>query len=1163
MSFGYRRPSEAPTTAGLDADEVATNQKAVPARWFIGDDWCPLTWLIPQPLNVEYIEQREKVGKSKQTTGHEVFADLAGLACVGLVHSITAIEVAKEIVWTGSIVRPTDTEDPSYWRATIVTNVGTFYIYWGRADQPVDSILLAPLGALDATQSHPAYRNQCIVIAKRASFGQSTSAPSIRVKLRRVPVPQIGTFAAENHAQGESLLAGALELLTDPIFGASIATKHFTAADWEALSTAVIAGAGRHSPSLTRSQPVRDVVREFFRLFDGWARIEGGKITPGFFPHDGTGLDDLPEISHHDIIGDPDIGAPSFSKAANKVVVTFRDRTQKHREDTEKHTARSNSRARQRVQPVTVSALSIIDRDQARSYAAELARGSAEGESKGSFTVRLPRAIKTNGDPLQAGDNFNLDWSPYELDQISRITRISHPYRGAPSIDYVAERGIYPLPYVPPVSLQPDLGAPLPTPIAHARILELTTELAGTPIGIQIAILAQRPPGEHEDAAAVKAKNVAGFNLHYSADDATFDPIGNASGWSVRANLVGAVANTAAATTITINIPADNLDTDRITPISAEDQADDQLLLIIGDEVLSVGDVTLNAGNHDLTDCLRARQGSIKAAGADDAEVWLIYRDELPRFAHKRFIEDTTRYFKPQPYSPGNVVDLADIDSITHAFRDRADELPVIALGAAPVSPVVGIGQNFTGSISDVNGDLTTYEITAARIVAAAIDSEITIRSAEFGPDDRALFNFKVPVAFPQAGTWRIIVRAHDERTGFKETQTADITVSAGSGGYGTDDGVTPSAITGVSITGALSMLIAEWTNPVNTPILRTLIYIADTAAKPANPSASIEDPQQFYFLQGLDSSTQKYFWFEVVGRNGRKSAVSGPHNATTRAGIDLSDIVAGLTMVEIVGALPGTDLTDGRTVFLTTDKKLYRYDATAEEWTRKIDGADLVADSIVAGAIAAGAITAEAVGANEIIANVANIQNGIITSAKIANLDAEKVNTGTLATMVLTASKTRTDSSFFNAGTPANTFPSFCAERDTEATAGDKTVGNYNYSILSVNGWSVGTGHATRFGKATMTFTVSLKASFTITDRGAGNSHADARSVFRINAGSWQTLSETDRATETDGGAAITDSVEITGLTGSDVIDFGIQVIVPATQYYGNAVMSVVFGNV
>jgi len=172
-------------------------------------------------------------------------------------------------------------------------------------------------------------------------------------------------------------------------------------------------------------------------------------------------------------------------------------------------------------------------------------------------------------------------------------------------------------------------------------------------------------------------------------------------------------------------------------------------------------------------------------------------------------------------------------------------------------------------------------------------------------------------------------------------------------------------------------------------------------------------------------------------------------------------------------------------------------------------------------------------------------------------------VNAGTLATMVLTASKTRTDSSFFNAGTPANTFPAFCAERDTEATAGDKTVGNYNYSILSVNGWSVGTGHATRFGKATMTFTVSLKASFTITDRGAGNSHADARSVFRINAGSWQTLSETDRATETDGGAAITDSVEITGLTGSDVIDFGIQVIVPATQYYGNAVMSVVFGNV
>lgn len=893
MSYGRSRASAAPKPAGIDANDLATNEKAVAARWFIGPDWCPLTWLISQPLNVEYVEIREKVGKKTQTTGYDIFADVAGLACVGLVDKIEAVELSKEVVWSGSITRPTNPADPNYWRATIpLTGGGTIYFYWGRADQPVDTHVLGPLGALDSTQAHPAYRNQGYAVGQRIPFGSSTSAPSIRLKLRRSPTPEIGAFATQNSVQGESIVAGMLELATNPIFGARMGGSHFTAADWETLSAAVIARAGCFAPSLENDKPLGEVMREWFTLFDGWARIDGGKIVPGYFPHDGQIPASLPEISHHDIVGKPRIGAPSLSMSANQVVVKFRDAAAKLRPDTVKHTARGNARARSRVKPQPVSALPIIIRDQARAYAAETARTGAEGESKGGFAVRRPRAVRLDGSRLRAGDNFQLDWLPYQLDQVSRVAKIVDHYAAAPQIEYVAERGVYPLPYVAPAALQPDLGAPLPTAIQNLRLLELTSELAGTPIGIRIAVLAKRPLAAHENSASVKARNVIGLQLWHSGDDTSYDPLGNQTQWAVRAVLRGAVANAAGTATVAVTLDADNLDTDRLGPISAEDQADDRLLLVMGDEVMSVGNITISGDDWDLS-CLRGRQGTLTESGAIDDAVWLVYRDELVSWSHQRFIEDTTRYFKAQPYSGSGAVDLADIDGLQYAFRDRADELPVIAIGALPAAPKVGVSYAVTGSISDVNGDLKSYQVQAVRLVesAGAIDQEITLLAGEPKPDEKALVNWKASLVFPLPGIWQIIVRAHDERVGFKETASAELTVAAGTGLVGPDDGVTPGAVSGVTVTSGIETIILEWTNPTNTPLHRIFIYESETTAKPVSPSFVVEAPQAHYFRNGLPEAATRYYWLEVEATNGRKSAVSGPHSGTVVQWPVISDI--------------------------------------------------------------------------------------------------------------------------------------------------------------------------------------------------------------------------------------------------------------------------------
>ena len=60
-----------------------------------------------------------------------------------------------------------------------------------------------------------------------------------------------------------------------------------------------------------------------------------------------------------------------------------------------------------------------------------------------------------------------------------------------------------------------------------------------------------------------------------------------------------------------------------------------------------------------------------------------------------------------------------------------------------------------------------------------------------------------------------------------------------------------------------------------------------------------------------------------------------------------------------------------------------------------------ITANAITSGKIAAGAITATAIGTNEIIANTANIKDGVITDAKIGTLSASKITAGTVAVQI------------------------------------------------------------------------------------------------------------------------------------------------------------------
>jgi hypothetical protein len=113
------------------------------------------------------------------------------------------------------------------------------------------------------------------------------------------------------------------------------------------------------------------------------------------------------------------------------------------------------------------------------------------------------------------------------------------------------------------------------------------------------------------------------------------------------------------------------------------------------------------------------------------------------------------------------------------------------------------------------------------------------------------------------------------------------------------------------------------------------------------------------------------------------------------------------LRPVEVVSTLPSTGLFAGRTVVLTTDSKLYRYDIN-QGWTASVPASDLSgsisasqieANSITSGQIAAGAIDADLIAANAI--TTGKIAAAAITADQIAvnAITAEKILAGEIQT--------------------------------------------------------------------------------------------------------------------------------------------------------------------
>ena len=110
---------------------------------------------------------------------------------------------------------------------------------------------------------------------------------------------------------------------------------------------------------------------------------------------------------------------------------------------------------------------------------------------------------------------------------------------------------------------------------------------------------------------------------------------------------------------------------------------------------------------------------------------------------------------------------------------------------------------------------------------------------------------------------------------------------------------------------------------------------------------------------------------------------------------LSVAKFASGIRPVEIVSSLPSSGNVEGRTVYLTTDDKLYRW--TGSAWTAAVPAADItgtLGDSQIA-ALAASKITGQ-LSDSQLAAIAAAKVTGTLTNSQIADLAATKI-TGTL----------------------------------------------------------------------------------------------------------------------------------------------------------------------
>lgn len=160
--------------------------------------------------------------------------------------------------------------------------------------------------------------------------------------------------------------------------------------------------------------------------------------------------------------------------------------------------------------------------------------------------------------------------------------------------------------------------------------------------------------------------------------------------------------------------------------------------------------------------------------------------------------------------------------------------------------------------------------------------------------------------------------------------------VYAGGGVEGQEDTTPPSPPTSLVATAAKQAIVLTWTNPTDLDLNTVEIWV-NTSATLIGINKVTEVSGERFTHDNLGSNVTRYYYLRAKDHSGNVSSWTSVVSATTEKNLAdqiADDIVTtaafaqGITPVEVADSLPTTGNFAGRTVFLTTNDKIYRYGA-------------------------------------------------------------------------------------------------------------------------------------------------------------------------------------------------------------------------------------------
>ena len=726
MAFGNTNAKipEPKKLAGLDADSLNTNQEAIAVPWMAGRRQLPLIW-ITNAYNQVDVPITKKVGKERQTVGTNQYVDLAGLLCCRsrpLDHLFKHV-VKKETLWNNSagLARDGDPYEP-----VIIADFATTRFYWGRWDQPIDTLVLTPIGPRptdpgfddrdfatwpegDFTVRHPiaighydhqpAYRPDSYLSAKRVKC-DGGSVPPWLVEVGG-GIAWFGGATLASDDRGVNSAGTLYDWLTDPVQGKGKPESALVFSSFDALRLKI--DGERLSPLITQQQDLKTCIAQLCEYHDLWLRMAGAKIEVGAWQRGNINVNALPVIDDNDLAGEPDLTPANWDDCYTKVTVKFCDRKLDFKEvNTEPYYNHHVLRAIGEPREITLDRRWITDEDLANRYCAEWAVIHGRPVVKGTVPVKRERA-KAKG-IHRPGTLFKLNWATRDLSIVMRVPRVVWPAAadGVAKLTVASERGIWPALYIQPPAPKPGnfvVSVPV-IPANRCRIFELPSGLKDSS-AVQVAVLAQRP-----------APWVLGFRIHISLDTSTYALIGTQRTFATFGKIVNAAYPSSTANLDTTEgMQVEIFGVDELESQTDTERDNNTMLAICNGEIMSLGQA-VPIGDF-VYRCFQRRTlyGTVKATHAIGNPVFFIRRDELQRIENRNFIAGATRYFKLQPFTQASEHSLSGLPQITYAFSN---------------APAVNSIQNLTLT---TDWEMTSQDVVSARIVATwdpVTDADVT-----------------------------------------------------------------------------------------------------------------------------------------------------------------------------------------------------------------------------------------------------------------------------------------------------------------------------------------------------------------------------------------------------------------------------------------------------